>query len=156
MFIHNNGRFYIGNLSFMLPNGIVYDAKNTEVTNKGFFVKALDGSFTIQVDLQEATSGAEKAIMFYLTEIESYKLIGEKEAYRLGKLRGCKILFENKKLMHEEYAFDIEDNQFGNMLDILVTIKKDAPDYNEAYKDRVLKEILGSFRIGESYEDSIT
>ncbi len=154
MFIHNSGRFYIGNFSFALPNGVLYDAKNSEVTNRGFFVRALDDSFTIQVDLQDNPEGAEQTILFYLKEIESYKPIGEKETIMLGELPGCKIRFENKKLLHEEYAFDISGNKFGTILDILVAIKKDAIDYKEEEKDRVLNEILGNFRFGESYEDS--
>ncbi len=146
MLIYNNGRFSVGALSFELPNGIGVDTANEEINGEGLTLVALDNSFTVQISFDESEENADKAFAHIFDEECSYALIGEIEKIIVNTLNGYKAVYEDGSTLNEEYAFDIDECEGNNILNIYVMIRKNCTTYDESYKGRIVTEILESIK----------
>lgn len=142
MLIYNNGRFSLGNVSFKLPDGIGVDTANEEINGEGLTLVALDNSFTIQIAFDESEENADKAFAHIFDEECSYELIGKIEEITMNSLKGYKAIYEDGSTLNEEYAFDIDECEGNNILNIYVMLRKNCAAYDDSYKSRIVKEIL--------------
>lgn len=146
MLIYENGRFSLGSVSFKLSNGIGIDTDNEEINGEGLTLVALDESFTVQIAFEENDGGAHEAFAHIFDGECSYELIGEIEKITMNKLNGYKAIYEDETTLNEEYALDIDGCEEYNILTIYVMIRKNSTTYDEAYKRRIVKEILDSIK----------
>ena len=146
MLIYENERFSLGSVSFKLPNGIGIDTDNEEISGQGFSLTAPDKSFIVQIDFKESDNDAHGEFAHIFDEQLSYELIGEIEEIAIGGLKGYKAIYEDESTLNEEYAFDLTDCDECNLLNIYVMIRKDSTTYDEAYKNRIVGEILDSIK----------
>lgn len=148
MLIYNDGCFSLGSVSFKLPNGIGIDTGSDEICGQGFYLTAPDESFVVQIDAKESRNTAHREIAHNFDGQFSYRLIGEIEEVNAHGLKGYIATYEDDKTYNEEYAFDLDECGAFNLLDIYVMIRKDSTTYDEAYKSRIVAEILDG--IGQS------
>ncbi len=146
MLIYDNGRFSLGSVSFKLPNGIGIDNDNEEINGEGMTLVAPDESFTIQIAFEESNGDTHEVFSHLFDDEVSYKLIGEIEEFNASGLRGYKAVYEDKNTLNEEYALDIDECGEFNLLDIYVMIRKDSATYDEAYKSRIVADILDGIK----------
>ena len=146
MLLYENGRFSLGSVSFKLPNGIGIDTDNEEINGEGFTLTAPDRSFTVQIAFEESEDDAHEEFTHIFDDELSYKLIGEIEEITVNGLNGYKAIYEDEGTLNEEYAFDIQGCEGYNILNIYVMIRKNSTIYDEAYKSRIVKEILDGIK----------
>ncbi len=142
MLFYDNGRFFLGSVSFRLPCGVMIDTRSDEISGQGFYIIAPDHSLNIQIDCRHSRYDAYGEIAHNFDGQLSYVLKGEIEPITYGGLSGFRAFYENNVAEHEEYAFNINGCEDGNILDVYVMIRKDCPTYDENYKIRLLREIL--------------
>ena len=147
MLIYNNGYFSLGGVSFKLPNGIGIDTDNEEINGEGLTLVAPDESFTVQIAFEKCDSDAHEAFAHLFDDEVSYKLIGEIKEITVNKLNGYQAVYEDRSTLNEEYALDIDRCEEYNILIIYVMIRKDSTTYDEAYKSRIMKEMLDSIKV---------
>ncbi len=146
MFIYKNGRFHFGNVSFALPEDIAVETAYADVIIDGFCLHSLNKSFEVSISCSDAGINAHDEISSAFDEEADYELIGEILSISCSGLNGYMAKYENKTTLNEEYAFDTPNGGEYDLLDILVSIKKGSDTYDEAYKNRVVSEILNNIK----------
>ncbi len=141
MLIYQDGRFYFGEASFVLPNGVAIDTENEESLISGFFLYALDKSFEGMIRCMDTDLKAYD-MLSGLMNGDAYKQIGKLEPLICGGLKGYKCVYEDSRTQNEEYAFDVENGGKYRLLNVYVSVEKTSKSYDEAYKNRVINEIL--------------
>ncbi len=125
-----------GSISFKLPTGVLLDIAHDEVLGKGFCLYAPDESFNIRI---RCTSSEDDA---YVSSDTDYDLLSEITEVNCNSLGGYKATYEDSRALNEELRLDLTGCGEYNFLNICVTIDKDSPTYDEAQKEKILKEVL--------------
>ena len=146
MFIYKNGRFGFGSVSFALPEDIAVDTAYTDVIIDGFCLRPLNKSFEVSISCSDSGMKAYDEIASVINDGAGYKLIGEILPISYGGLNGYMVKYENESALNEEYAFDTPNGGEYDLIDIFVSIKKRSNTYDEAYKNRVVSEILNNIK----------
>ncbi len=144
MFIYKNGRFNFGNVSFALPDGMAVETANCDVVLDGFLLCSLDESFEVSIDCSSDNISAHDDILGICNEDTGYNLIRDITPISYGGLNGYMAVYENEDTINEEYIFDTPNGGEYDLLDIFVSIEKGNSSYDEAYKNRVVSEILNN------------
>ncbi len=144
MLYYDNGRFSLGSVSFKLPNSVMIDTRNDEISGQGFYIAAIDSSFNIQIDCRQSRFDAYNEIAHNFDGQFSYVLKGKIEPINCGGLSGFCAFYENPVAEYEEYAFNIEECENSNIFDVYVMIRKNCPAHDREKKNRAINELLGS------------
>ncbi len=146
MLFYNNGRFSLGSVSFKLPNEIMIDTQSDEISGQGFYLTAPDNGFGIEIDCRHSKYDAYGEIAHVFDGQLSYTLNSEIKPIIFGGISGFCAFYEDRKFLYEEYAFDLNGCENGNIFDIYVRICKDCSAYDNEYKKRVVTELLDSIK----------
>ncbi len=147
MFVYNKGRLYRGKISFVLPDNVMIMQQNLDPLTEGFYIVALDKSFSVQFYFLYSRKQPKTIIKSYLNENKEQNLIGEIEDHDTGKVKGCRAFYENDETLYERYVFNVPENKACGTIDVTVSIRKDFKKFNEAEKNRIVSEVLNGFSV---------
>ena len=144
--IYLNNNFYVGGLSFKLPD-FIYIVTNYERTlNNGFAYKNIDENVLVTFETVNAQGEQyfhSKEFKENNFEIESISRIG------YGGIKGVAALYRSKKNEYYEIRYELpKPTNDENIFVILIETKKSKISIKEALNSPFISDFLLSFKKG--------
>lgn len=145
MLYYKNNRFYIGGLSYSLPDNICIITDYEGSFNNGFAYRSLDQKILVTIDTYKNDckkyfkSKEFKRNNFILKEIAPFgyrKINGESAIYYSNTMEYYEVVLNLPRQTDEE-----------NVLDIFVEVEKGKTDIDTAIKDSAVRDLLLSLNI---------
>ena len=145
MLLHKNGRFFVGKLSFALPDNVYlqtedapcYYANGLEMETPDEVIK-----LSVYADLEEHSSKE------YIDDLLSNPIFtrrSETKQISVGGLHGHYAYYESGAHSHCEYRFDAEPTEHCNGITILVYVDKNV-DIVEITQGELVQQLVQSVR----------
>lgn len=107
MLKHNNGRFYLGNVSFVLPDDMYINPYCEVDIEAGFELISADGRTYITVMGNESADNAKEAIESIFDEEGTFEQLSDIQNIRVEDLNGYWVKYKSSKYINIECAIDL-------------------------------------------------
>lgn len=120
---HKQGRFYIGNISFSLPNN-TYVTSVTEIEiENGIGIVSDDEKVVVMIMGNDYAESAKESIESIFDSETGYEKVGEIEEVTLAEFNGYKVMYQDQRSVNIECCFDV--NQDSDVVTLTVWAKTD-------------------------------
>lgn len=141
MFLYKDNRFYLGNISFCLPNDIYINTCCDEYNNC-IELHPTDTNFRIIIYAEQNKAGAKH--FFSEGEEMCYRRVGETEKILIDNICGYMISYESTHNAYQEYRFDVDSGE-SNVLGIILHGEKPVT-INTVLKHPITEKLLQSLK----------
>lgn len=145
MLYYKDKRFYIGGLSYSLPEDICIITNYEVCFNNGFAYKSLDQKILVTID----TYNNDSKRYF---ESEEFKrnnfIVKEVTPFGYAGIKGESAIYYSKNKEYYEAVLNLpRPTKNENVLDIFVEVEKKGIDINTAIKESAVRDLLLSLNI---------
>lgn len=144
MILHQNNRFYFGNISFSLPDNICLFRSDEVVSDSGLELIAPDKSYRIDIQGYESEFPG-KGFFEEMLEPEAFRWLGNVTPFVYHGISGCFLCYESGEIAYCEILFDLQHRKF-NILSVLFYCKKNKMDIGTMMKGKAAQDLLNSFQ----------
>lgn len=111
MLRHHNGRFYLGNVSFMLPDDMYINSYCEVDIEAGFELVSSDRKLYLTVMGNGSADNAKETIESIFDEEGTFEQLNEIQPVRVDALDGYWVKYKSSKCINVECALDLPNNR---------------------------------------------
>lgn len=131
MLLHKNGRWYVGKLSFALPDNICLLTDDACIYfPNGMELVTPDETINISVSADTERLASKAFLDDLLDATEIFTRRSETKPVCIGGLNGHYVYYESGTHLHCEYRFDAEEAEQCNGISIHIYVGKDVDIVN--------------------------
>lgn len=146
MLLHKNGRWYVGKLSFALPDNICLLTDDACVYfPNGMELVTPDETINISIYADTENLTGKDFLDNLLDTADCFMRKSEAKPVCIGGLRGHFVYYESGTHLHCEYRFDAENTEQCNGITIHIYVEKDV-DIVDICKGALVQQLLQSVR----------
>ena len=145
MLYYKDNKFYIGGLSYALPENICLITDYDGVFNNGFAYRSLDQKILVALD----TYKYECKKYFESREFKMNNFaVKEVSPFNYRDIKGESAIFYSNSMEYYEVVLNLpRPTDKENVLDIFVEVEKGITDIDTAIKDSAVRDLLLSLNI---------
>lgn len=146
MLLHKNGRWYVGKLSFVLPDNICLLTDDAYVYfPNGMELITPDESISISLHADTVELASKEHIDKLIDGVEMFTRKSETTPICLGGLKGHYAYYESSRHSHCEYRFDAKETEQCNGLTVMIYVDKHV-DIVEIIQGELVQQLIQSVR----------
>ena len=146
MLLHNNGRWYIGKLSFVLPDNICLLTDDACVYfPNGMELVTPDEAINISLHADTEALTSKDFLDDLVDNIECFIRKSEAKSVCVGGLNGHYIYYESGTHFHCEYRFNSGESEQCNGISIHIYVDKRV-DIVEIAQGKLVQQLIQSVR----------
>ena len=126
MLKHRNGRFYLGNVSFILPDEMYINPYCEVDIEAGFELVSSDKKLYLTVMGNEVADNAKEEIESIFDEEGCFEQVGEIESLDSGGLKGYCVKYLSTHCFNIECALDLPNNKDAVTLTVWARAKREC------------------------------
>ena len=145
MMYYRNGRFYLGNLSFALPDDIALDTCQGADYEDTFEIHSTDEALCVHLYAEYSDVSPKEFFEGDSLEPDTFQRLSGIQPILCGGLYGYFLPYTTGERNYCEYRFRLIDEASGNNTFCIVT-RSECLEYTEILAHRVVQELLESIQ----------
>lgn len=147
--MHRQGRFYIDNISFTLPdNTYVSTVTEIEIEN-GMGIVSADERVVVMIMGNDYAENAKESIDSIFDSETNHKMIGMIEEVTIADFNGYQVMYEDYKSINIECCLDIPDNDEVHTLTLWAQTDKIFGEAAVEDMKALFEKVVSDIRVNE-------